>query len=358
MNAPSPELRRVFPFSDLPIITFTDPPLLSYFTHGVTLAYRTFGNGPSPVLALHGFGRTGADFEVLAPALGKYHTIHAFDLHFHGMSPGYPERAEVPFTPHELAVFFAAFLDHIGSEKASLLGYSLGGRIAMSLLETMPERIEQVFLAAPDGLKPRPWYRGLAATSFGRWAYRRFVAPDIPKGGVDAFGLTAQVRDQILGLTERNSSLVGLLFWIGFRRKGVPYDRADREIGTSAWTFTKKWKYMQDSIFSFSDLPISLLLILGISGLTISILFGLLVFLNALFGNIDVPGYAATILVILFFSTLQLLFLGVLGIYLWRVFENTKGRPLHIVMSAQEFPAGPAAARPANAARAPAGGAQ
>ena len=202
-----------------------------------------------------------------------------------------------------------------------------------------------------------PWHTRLASSAF--WgAYRRFVAPDIPKGGVDAFGLTAQVRDQILGLTERNSSLVGLLFWIGFRRKGVPYDRADREIGTSAWTFTKKWKYMQDSIFSFSDLPISLLLILGIGGLTISVLFGLLVLINALFGNIEVPGYAATILVILFFSTLQLLFLGVLGIYLWRVFENTKGRPLHIVMSAQEFPAGPAAARPANAARAPEGGAQ
>ncbi|MBK0329367.1 glycosyltransferase family 2 protein [Rhodobacteraceae bacterium F11138] len=194
-----------------------------------------------------------------------------------------------------------------------------------------------------------PWHTRVASTLF--WgAYRRFVAPDIPKGGVDTFGITAAVRDQILGLTERNSSLVGLLFWIGFRRKGLPYDRADREIGTSAWTFTKKWKYMQDSIFSFSDLPISMLLILGFGGLTISVILGLVVFLSAVFGQIDVPGYAATMLVILFFGTLQLLSMGVLGIYLWRVFENTKGRPLHIVMSAQAFsgpiaPAEPTAIR-------------
>ncbi|SFU12686.1 glycosyltransferase family 2 protein [Sedimentitalea nanhaiensis] len=193
-----------------------------------------------------------------------------------------------------------------------------------------------------------PWHTRMASSAF--WgAYRRFVAPDIPKGGVDTFGITSAVRDQILGLTERNSSLVGLLFWIGFRRKGLPYDRADREIGTSSWTFTKKWKYMQDSIFSFSDLPISLLLILGFGGLAISIFLGLVVFLSAVFGQIDVPGYAATMLVILFFSTLQLLSLGVLGIYLWRVFENTKGRPLHIVMSSEKFPGNQPAIDPAQA---------
>lgn len=182
-----------------------------------------------------------------------------------------------------------------------------------------------------------PWHTRVASSLF--WgAYRRFVAPDIPKGGVDTFGITAAVCDQILGLTERNSSLVGLLFWVGFRRKAIPYDRTDREIGTSSWTFVKKWKYMQDSIFSFSDLPISLLLVFGFGGLAVSIVLGLTVFISALLGQIDVPGYAATILVILFFSTLQLLFLGVLGIYLWRVFENTKGRPLHIVMSSETFP--------------------
>lgn len=151
------------------------PKPIAYFTHGTTLAYRTFGHGPLVLIALHGFGRTGEDFHVLEQPLGDRCTIHAFDLHFHGHSPGYPERADAPFQPAELAGFFCAFLDSIGQERAALLGYSLGGRIALCLLERMPERFSQAFLAAPDGLKPRPWYRGLAASRFGRWAYKRFV---------------------------------------------------------------------------------------------------------------------------------------------------------------------------------------
>ena len=151
------------------------PRMVSYFTHGITLAYRTYGHGPSVVIAFHGFGRTGADFEVLTKSLGEACTIHAFDLHFHGKSPSYPERAATPFTPHELAVFFTAFLDSINTKKATVLGYSLGGRIALSLLTTMPERFERLILVAPDGLKTRPWYRALAATQMGEWAYRRFV---------------------------------------------------------------------------------------------------------------------------------------------------------------------------------------
>lgn len=149
--------------------------MLSYFTHGPTLAYRVYGRGPLAVLAFHGFGRTGADFAVLEPALGERCTLYAFDLHFHGQSPGYPERADQPFTPKELATYFAAFADQLNAAKVGLLGYSLGGRIALSLLEQVPERIERVMLAAPDGLKTRPWYRGLAASKVGRALYKRFV---------------------------------------------------------------------------------------------------------------------------------------------------------------------------------------
>lgn len=167
--------------------------------------------------------------------------------------------------------------------------------------------------------------------------YRRVAIPDIPQGGVDIFGCTNKVRDQIMRLGERNSSLVGLLFWVGFRRKGIPYNRGKREIGKSAWTFVKKWKYMQDSVFSFSDLPITVLIAVGLVGLVLSILLAMVVIISWSLGQIEVPGYVATLMVILFLGMLQLLSVGVLGIYLWRVFENTKGRPLHIVMSAQTF---------------------
>ncbi|MBK7944182.1 MAG: alpha/beta fold hydrolase [Flavobacteriales bacterium] len=150
-------------------------PAISFFTHGITLAYRSYGNGPMPVLAFHGFGRTGSDFRILEGPLGDRCTIHAFDLHFHGDSPGYPHRADEPFTPKELAVFFSAFLAEKGIERTIVMGYSLGGRIALCLAEQMPERFSRLILAAPDGLKTRPWYRGLASSNVGRWAYKRFI---------------------------------------------------------------------------------------------------------------------------------------------------------------------------------------
>jgi glycosyltransferase involved in cell wall biosynthesis len=71
------------------------------------------------------------------------------------------------------------------------------------------------------------------------WAYRRWVQREIPPGGVDIFGCSRQVRDEILALDEGNSSLIGLLFWVGFRRELVPYQRRARPSGRSGWTLTK-----------------------------------------------------------------------------------------------------------------------
>ncbi len=169
------------------------------------------------------------------------------------------------------------------------------------------------------------------------WFYRRNVTPDIPRGGVDIFGCSRAVCNQILALEERNSSLVGLLFWVGFKRKAIPYERRGREIGKSSWTLLKKWKYMQDSVFSFSDLPISILLTVGLIGTVMSACFAVVVVISSLMGQIEVPGYAATIIAILFFGALQMLSVGVLGVYTWRVFENTKGRPSYIIMSSENY---------------------
>jgi pimeloyl-ACP methyl ester carboxylesterase len=148
---------------------------LNSFTHGFNLAYRTYGSGPVHFICFHGFSRSGGDFWFLGNALGRRCTFHAFDLHFHGSSLGDPQRADNPFTSDELAGFFSAFADAHDREKICLLGYSLGGRMALSLLETMPHRVEHAFLVAPDGLKMRPWYRGLAASAVGRTLYKRFV---------------------------------------------------------------------------------------------------------------------------------------------------------------------------------------
>ncbi len=147
----------------------------TFHHNALALSYRTFGSGPLPIIAFHGFGRTGADFHVFEKELGAIATIHAFDLPFHGDSPSPTQRANNPFEPAELRDHFIAFADHIGAGKLVLMGYSLGGRLALSLLETMPERISHAILIAPDGLKTKPWYRSLASSAWGRACYRRFI---------------------------------------------------------------------------------------------------------------------------------------------------------------------------------------
>jgi len=167
--------------------------------------------------------------------------------------------------------------------------------------------------------------------------YRRFVLPDVPEGGVDIFGCTRAVRDRIIELKENNSSLVGLLFWLGFRRSVVPYERQRRAAGKSGWTFQKKLRYLNDSVYSFSDLPIRLLFSVGALGLVWSGIFGLIILVWKLAGKVPVPGYAATVLLVSFFGALNCFGLGVIGGYVWRAFESTKFRPSHVVASHKTF---------------------
>lgn len=161
--------------------------------------------------------------------------------------------------------------------------------------------------------------------------YRRLVVHDMPKGGVDIFGCNKAFREQLLQLSESRSSLIALIFWLGFRRKFIEYERQVRQEGKSAWTFKKKLEYMMDSVFAFTDYPIKLLIRMGATGSIIALLIGLMVVAARLSGAIEVPGYAATMVVVLLLGTLNLLGLGLVGTYAWRAYENSKQRPLAIV---------------------------
>lgn len=176
----------------------------------------------------------------------------------------------------------------------------------------------------------------LFADLFWRF-YRAVVLAEIPAGGVDLFGCNQEVRNELLGLEEANSSLVGLVFWLGFRRKEVSYERRARKYGKSAWTFRKKFKYLVDSIFAFTDLPIRLLTLSGVVGVTISAIFGLIVLAARLLGKIDAPGYAAIILTVMFFGALNMMGIGIIGAYVWRSYENTKRRPQAVVRQFRTF---------------------
>ena len=176
----------------------------------------------------------------------------------------------------------------------------------------------------------------LASNLFWR-LYKKFIITDMPKGGIDIFGCNTIFRNNLLKFKESNSSLIAQIFWLGFRRKQVYYKRLERQVGTSAWTFKKKVTYMMDSVFSFTDLPIKLLLIIGIFGIIIFGVLGLSTFIFKMMGLIHVPGYTTLFLLIGFLGGINIFGLAIIGYYVWRTFENTKNRPQSVVLSIDEF---------------------
>ncbi len=188
----------------------------------------------------------------------------------------------------------------------------------------------------------------------GRWAaglfwrlYRRAVNPEIPVGGVDVFACTKVIRDQLLRLREANSSLVALIFWLGYDRVEVEYARGPRPYGRSAWTVRRRVRYLLDSVFSFTALPITILTAAGALGVLVATVLAAVTLVARVVGDVPVPGYAALILAVTFFGALNLLGLGVIGAYARRAFENTKGRPPALVRSTTAFAGTAATSAPA-----------
>ncbi len=213
-------------------------------------------------------------------------------------------------------------------------------------LQEPPELVEDLFLQLSSGSydvavgtregREDPRTTMLLSRTF--WSlYRRWVAKEIPAGGVDIFGCTRHVAAQLVALDESHSSLVGLLYWLGYRRAEVPYRRAPRADGRSGWSFRRKLRYFLDSVYSFTDVPITILTLIGAVGGVVTLVAGVFLVVARLTGIITQTGYTPLMLVMLL-STFTLLFgLGVVGSYVWRTYENSKGRPGAVAMSHEQF---------------------
>ena len=205
-------------------------------------------------------------------------------------------------------------------------------------MQAVLARGEADVVVAERALRHDPFMQRWQAQLF--WAaYRRWVVPEMPPGGVDIFACNQAFRDALLGLHESRSSLIAQIFWLGFRRASVPYARQPRRHGASAWTWSKKIAYLADSVFAFTDLPVRWLTRAGLLGMAVAVVMAGLVLFGKLTGLIEVPGYSMTMIAILFFGALNLLSLGIVGTYAWRAYENTKQRPQAVALRIDRFEA-------------------
>lgn len=140
------------------------------------LEYITFGTGKKTLLAFHGFGRNANDFRVFKESFGEEYTVYSFNLFLHQGSLFPVERIEKkPLKKLELHQLVHEFLNSKSISEFNLAGYSLGGKIALAILELFPSNIHEVWLFAPDGIKKNPWYTFTSKTYIGRKAYQLFM---------------------------------------------------------------------------------------------------------------------------------------------------------------------------------------
>lgn len=138
------------------------------------------------------------------------------------------------------------------------------------------------------------------------------------------------VRDSILELREYHRFSKGIFAWVGYDTCFIPYTACERAAGTTKWNFWKLLEYAVEGIIGYSTAPLRLATVLGtISGIG-AVLYLIVVLLEKLIRGIDVPGYATIIVLILFFGSVQLFCIGIIGEYVGRTFEQGKERPIYI----------------------------
>lgn len=138
------------------------------------------------------------------------------------------------------------------------------------------------------------------------------------------------VRDSILELREYHRFSKGIFAWVGYNTEYIPYTACERASGATKWNFWKLMEYAIEGIIGFSTAPLRLATVLGtISGFA-AILYLIWVIVEKLTRGIAVPGYATIIVLLLFFSSMELFCIGIIGEYVGRTFEQCKNRPVFI----------------------------
>ncbi|WP_346343836.1 hypothetical protein [Gluconobacter kondonii] len=123
----------------------------------------------------------------------------------------------------------------------------------------------------------------------------------------------------------------GLFAWVGFRTVTIDYVRAPRAAGITKFSGYSLWNFALEGFTSFSSVPIRLWTYLGTIGAFLAILYAIFIVFRTLFWGNSVPGYASLFVAIIFFSSVQIISIGMLGEYIGRIYMETKQRPIYVL---------------------------
>ena len=163
------------------------------------------------------------------------------------------------------------------------------------------------------------------------WMMKKLNFSQMPLGGFDIVLINNRVKKVLLDMKESNPFWQGQLLWTGFNVKFIPYKRLEREVGTSRWSFSKKMKYLLDGILNYSYAPLRFFSFLGLISFILGMIYAGIILIQYFNGGDPFTGWTPIMIVILLFSGLQLLTVGVIGEYLWRTLEQSKQRPMYLI---------------------------
>lgn len=247
----------------------------------------------------------------------------------------------LPTTPHNKLVNFSRNFGHQAAFSAGLDKASGDAVVIIDGdLQDPPSLIHEMLTKWREGYQVVYAQRNKRAgeTIFKRFtafAFYRLIGKltsiDIPPDTGDYRLMDRCVVDQLKNLPERSRFLRGLVCWVGFKKIGVKYDRAERTAGTSKYPLKKMIRLALDGITGFSSSPLKISFYMGI----FATLVGFGIFVWSIIEKImspatTVPGWASLMTVIVFFSGVQLMTIGILGEYIGRIYDEVKQRPLYI----------------------------
>lgn len=158
----------------------------------------------------------------------------------------------------------------------------------------------------------------------------RMSGIDIPAGATDYRMVSRRMLDCYLGLSETNRFSKGLFNWIGFDTKWIPYENTVRVAGRSKWSFSGLAGYGLEAMLSFSDKPLKYAAVLGAVSCVLALIFAIYVIIKTIIWGDPVAGFPSLFCMILFMGGSILLFLGLIGRYISKIYMETKRRPLFV----------------------------
>lgn len=238
------------------------------------------------------------------------------------------------------------FSKNFGHQAALLAGYDYAkGQVVVSIdadLQHPPELIKEMYEKWQEGFKVVLTKRvdnedyNFITKMTSKLFYKIFnfiTNVTLEKGAVDFRLLDRIVIEKFKLIREHNRFLPGIISWIGFSQTFVEYTARSRNAGESKYSFLNRFKLAVTSITAFSSFPLYLFAGLGVIVSLLSGCYGVYEIIHTLFTGHKVPGYTSIIVCVLFFGGLQLLGIGVIGVYIGKIYDEVKNRPHYIIKS-------------------------